>query len=43
MTMYSFVPPFREAIFCGVRHVPLTNQGVPRVKRLRNTDLKQLC
>jgi hypothetical protein len=33
MAMYSFVPPFRKAMFRGVPSLSLTNLGVPRVKK----------
>jgi hypothetical protein len=32
--MYSFVPPFREATFVVCRHVSLTNQSVPWMKKV---------
>jgi hypothetical protein len=44
MDMYGFLPPFREAKFCGVSSRVLDKLGFAAIgKRLRNTGLKQGC
>jgi hypothetical protein len=41
MAMYSFIPPFREAKFCGVMSCVSDKLGcAAAVKELRNTDLE---
>jgi hypothetical protein len=43
MTMYSFVPPFREAKFCGVSSCVFDKLGcAASEKRLWNTGLSDI-
>jgi hypothetical protein len=43
MAMYSFVPPFREATFCGVPSCVFDKSGCTTgEKRLLNTDLMEM-